>query len=60
MSNATLVSPPELIVLPAERQPLQPHDANALISMRGIWKTYQMGSEQVHALHGVSFDIPRG
>src|SRR6266545_225374 len=60
MSNATLVSPPEPTVLPVERQPLQPHDANALISMRGIWKTYQMGSEQVHALHGVSFDIPRG
>jgi putative ABC transport system ATP-binding protein len=28
--------------------------------MRGIWKTYQMGSEEVHALHGVSFDIPKG
>jgi putative ABC transport system ATP-binding protein len=31
-----------------------------LISMRNIWKTYQMGTESVHALHGVSFDIPRG
>src|SRR6266542_2920993 len=60
MSDATLVSPPALTVLPAEPQAIQPHDANALISMRGIWKTYQMGSEQVHALHGVSFDIPRG
>ena len=31
----------------------------ALISMRDIWKTYEMGSEQVHALHGVSFDVPK-
>jgi len=28
--------------------------------MRAIWKTYEMGSEQVHALHGVSFDVPKG
>jgi putative ABC transport system ATP-binding protein len=58
MSDATLVSTPAPAVLPAE--PQQPHDSNSLISMRNIWKTYQMGSEQVHALHGVSFDIPRG
>ena len=32
----------------------------ALISMRDIWKTYEMGSEQVHALHGVSFDVQKG
>src|ERR671933_997657 len=32
----------------------------ALISMRNIWKTYQMGSEEVHALHGVSFDVQKG
>ena len=36
------------------------HDPTTLISMRNIWKTYQMGTESVHALHGVSFDIPRG
>jgi len=36
------------------------HNPNSLISMREIWKTYQMGSEEVHALHGVSFDIPKG
>ena len=28
--------------------------------MRNIWKTYQMGTEKVHALHGVSFDVHRG
>jgi putative ABC transport system ATP-binding protein len=32
----------------------------ALISMREIWKTYEMGSEKVHALHGVSFDVQKG
>ena len=36
------------------------HNPKMLISMRNIWKTYQMGTEAVHALHGVSFDIPRG
>jgi putative ABC transport system ATP-binding protein len=32
----------------------------ALISMRDIWRTYQMGEEQVHALRGVSFDVQKG
>ncbi len=59
MSNATLtLSPPENEVKPTT--PLDGHDPNMLISMRNIWKTYQMGAESVHALHGVSFDIPRG
>ena len=31
-----------------------------LIAMRDIWKTYDMGAEKVHALHGVSFDVHRG
>src|SRR6267143_1775960 len=60
MSDVTLLSPPEPSVVTAQPQPAQPHDANSLISMREIWKTYQMGSEQVHALHGVSFDLNRG
>ncbi len=34
--------------------------ANSLIAMRNIWKTYDMGAEKVHALHGVSFDVRRG
>src|SRR5512132_2517697 len=59
MSDATLVSPQAPPAIPAP-EPLGAHDAKSLISMRGIWKTYQMGSEQVHALHGVSFDIPKG
>ncbi len=32
----------------------------SLISMHDIWKTYQMGSEQVHALRGVSFEVQKG
>jgi putative ABC transport system ATP-binding protein len=31
-----------------------------MIAMRDIWKTYDMGAEKVHALHGVSFDVHRG
>jgi putative ABC transport system ATP-binding protein len=32
----------------------------ALISMRDIWRTYEMGTESLHALRGVSFDVQRG
>lgn len=32
----------------------------ALISMQDIWKTYQMGVEELHALKGVSFEVQRG
>jgi len=31
-----------------------------LIAMQNIWKTYDMGAEKVHALHGVSFQVRRG
>jgi putative ABC transport system ATP-binding protein len=33
---------------------------SALISMREIWRTYQMGEEELHALRGVSFEVERG
>ncbi len=67
MSNATLMETP----MPSSTVPLEEriehgdllaHDAvpAALISMRDIWKTYQMGSEELHALRGVSFDVQRG
>ena len=59
MSDATLtITPPESVTAP--RTAVNGHDPRMLISMRNIWKTYQMGTESVHALHGVSFDIPRG
>src|SRR5579883_1606922 len=32
---------------------------DALIAMRDIWRTYQMGEEQLHALRGVSFEVRR-
>lgn len=37
----------------------KPH-VDSLISMRNIWKTYQMGSETVHALRDVSFEVKKG
>ena len=32
----------------------------SLIETRDLWKTYVMGSEEIHALRGVSIDIDRG
>src|SRR4026207_1619273 len=32
----------------------------ALIETRELWKTYVMGSEEIHALQGVSIQIERG
>ncbi len=45
-----------------ERGDLLAHDAvpASLISMREIWKSYQMGEETVHALRDVSFDVQKG
>src|SRR3954471_4036916 len=34
--------------------------ADVLIGMHNLWKTYDMGAEKVHALHGVSFEVRRG
>jgi putative ABC transport system ATP-binding protein len=31
-----------------------------LIKTEGLWKTYIMGAEEIHALRGVSFEIQRG
>lgn len=40
---------------------IQPdHPFSSLIKMRGIWKTYKMGTEELHALHDVSFDVKKG
>ena len=32
----------------------------SLIQTNDLWKTYQMGTEEVHALRGVSISIERG
>ena len=67
MTQATLMEPTTTDTASAtseapERAELLAHDAvpAALISMRDIWKTYQMGEEPLHALRGVSFDVQRG
>lgn len=41
-------------------EPVRAVNAETLISMKDIWKTYQMGSEEVHALRGVSFEVKKG
>ena len=35
-------------------------ETRALISMKNIWKTYQMGTEELHALRDVSFEVEKG
>jgi putative ABC transport system ATP-binding protein len=35
-------------------------DKDILIQIDDLWKTYQMGTEEIHALRGVTFSIPRG
>jgi len=37
-----------------------PPTGEALIRMQNIWKTYQMGTEELHALRDVSFDVKKG
>ena len=32
----------------------------SLIHIENLWKTYQMGSEEIHALRGVTFEIKKG
>ena len=63
MSEALLMESPTPVDATAlEHGDLLAHDAvpAALISMRDIWKTYEMGAEPLHALRGVSFDVQRG
>jgi putative ABC transport system ATP-binding protein len=61
MTDATVAtSQPSSDVIVKPELPSDDGRANLLISMRNIWKTYDMGAEKVHALHGVSFDVHRG
>ncbi|CAN5890919.1 ABC transporter ATP-binding protein [soil metagenome] len=59
MSDVTLATFPTEPALQQAQVNGQPSPAS-LISMRNIWKTYQMGTEEVHALHGVSFEVIKG
>ena len=58
MSDVTFASPVETII--NAKPSVNGREPVTLISMRNIWKTYQMGAESVHALHGVSFDVRKG
>ena len=60
MADATVTAQPAAGVMVKPELPSDDGKANLLISMRNIWKTYDMGAEKVHALHGVSFDVHRG
>lgn len=51
MSSRTLTAPLQ--------QTMTPKDG-VIIRTENLWKTYDMGAVQVHALCGVSFDIERG
>jgi len=37
-----------------------PAGNDSVIRTEDLWKTYQMGAEEVHTLRGVSFDVQRG
>src|SRR5688572_32868214 len=41
-------------------KPVTYRDPMALIETDDLWKTYVMGSEEIHALRGVSIQIERG
>ncbi len=47
-----LVSAPESVVD-------SPSNNSLMIRTEGLWKTYDMGAEEVHALRGVDLNIPR-
>jgi len=61
MTEATVATaPPAASVVVRPQVPSGDGKVNLLIAMREIWKTYDMGAEKVHALHGVSFEVRRG
>ena len=60
MTDATVTSQPAQVVTVKPELSSDEGKSNLLISMQNIWKTYDMGAEKVHALHGVSFNVQRG
>jgi len=62
MNEATIAPPeaPDSIVQAGSPAVPPVIDADTLILMRDLWKTYEMGAEKVHALHGVTFEVKRG
>jgi putative ABC transport system ATP-binding protein len=55
---ATAQSPAD--VVPNRELAARDDKRQVLIAMQNLWKTYDMGAEKVHALHGVSFEVQRG
>src|SRR3954466_6299207 len=55
---ATSENPAGVLANPELAAPEDKRDK--LIAMHNLWKTYDMGAEKVHALHGVSFEVRRG
>src|SRR5581483_9709960 len=47
-------------VADVQEKSIQAPPANCIICTEDLWKTYQMGAEQVHALRGVTLSIDRG
>jgi putative ABC transport system ATP-binding protein len=60
MAEAIATSPSSTGVLTTPEPPAREGQRQILIGMDNIWKTYDMGAEKVHALHGVSFKVERG
>jgi putative ABC transport system ATP-binding protein len=60
MSDVTLTLPEQELKIERRGAPSRDGAGSALIAMHDIWKTYQMGSEKVHALRGVSFTVEKG
>jgi putative ABC transport system ATP-binding protein len=59
MTEATVATSPSSGVI-AKSDVSANGKPDTLIAMRDLWKTYDMGAEKVHALHGVSFEVTRG
>src|SRR5881397_2999049 len=60
MTEATVATSLSSGVVVQPQLPSNDGKVNVLIAMQNIWKTYDMGAEKVHALHGVSFEVRRG
>src|SRR6266498_2560103 len=58
--SATATPGPSAGVYPKAEIPSGDGQGQVLIAMENIWKTYDMGAEKVHALHGVTFNVRRG
>src|SRR5260370_10466243 len=61
MTEATVATlPTSSDVIAQPELPSRDGKVDVLIFMRDLWKTYDMGAEKVHALHGVTFEVRRG